>query len=720
MGRIAGTDPPLAHISEDGRRTQSVRDHLLGTAALAEAFARPFGGQEQAYLAGLLHDIGKYSDAFQRRLRGGPKVDHATAGARAAFEARQPEIAFAIAGHHGGLPDGGAQTDPAGAGTLWGRLKKEIPPCEGWKNEISLPAARRPPLPGDGFSAAFYTRMLYSCLVDADYLDTEAFMNGAPAPRGGGAAPDALLQRLQAFVAPWWDAKNELNRKRCAILRTCLDTGAAAAPGLFSLTVPTGGGKTVSSLAFALAHAASQGKKRVIYVIPYTSIIDQTAEVFRGILGGEAVVEHHSGADFSMPEGECDPQLYRKALAAENWDAPVIVTTAVQFFESLFASRPSRCRKLHNLANSVVVFDEAQTLPVPYLRPCVAAIGQLVQHYGVTAVLCTATQPALQPLFDALAPGVKLREICPDTEGLYRFFRRTKLRQAGELTPEALAAQLCGAAQALCVVNRRSTAQKLFAALPAEGRYCLTTLLCPADRKRLLKEIRARLQADLPCRVVSTSLIEAGVDVDFPAAWREEAGLDSVLQAAGRCNREGKHPAEESIVTVFRLSEQCVPSMIRQNVDSARQVFSLFEDPAAPAAIEHYFSFYRTLKGDAALDKENVLPSFNQRLQGKALPFASVAERFHLIDRSTVTVYLPVGEGAQLAESLRRGAFSRSLFRRLGQFAVSIYPDHLQKLQAAGAVEAVGDDMYLLSDLRLYDRETGLSLDVETGQGWFI
>ena len=720
MERSPQPAPFLAHISADGQRTQSVRDHLLGTAALAEAFARPFGGQEQAYLAGLLHDIGKYSGAFQQRLQGGPKVDHATAGAKVALDARQPEVAFAIAGHHGGLPDGGAQTDPEGAGTLLGRLKKKFPPCDGWKKEISPPAAHRPPLPGDGFTTSFYTRMLYSCLVDADYLDTEAFMNGAPAPRGGGAAPAELLRRLQTYIAPWWDAKNELNRKRCSILRACLDAGENAASGLFALTVPTGGGKTVSSLAFALAHAVAQGKTRVIYVIPYTSIIDQTAEVFRGILGAENVVEHHSGADFSMPEGEFDPRLYRKALATENWDAPVIVTTAVQFFESLYGNRASRCRKLHNIAGSVVVFDEAQTMPVPYLRPCVAAVGQLVQYYGVTAVLCTATQPALQPLFDVLAPGLKMREICPDIGALYKFFRRTNLQQTGELTAGELTAQLCAVPQALCVVNRRSTAQQLFATLPAGERYCLTTLLCPADRKRLLKEIRARLKDGLPCRVVSTSLIEAGVDVDFPAAWREEAGLDSILQTAGRCNREGKKPAQESIVTVFRLNGQRTPAMIRQNVDSTRRVLALFADPSTPEAIESYFSFYRTLKGDDALDRQNVLSAFNKGLQGRFFPLASVAEQFHLIDSGTATVYLPVDEGAQLTESLRRGAVSRTLFRRLGQFAVNVYPDHLQKLLSAGAVEAIGDDMYILTDLRLYDRETGLSLDIETGQGWFV
>ena len=440
MERSPQPTPFLAHISADGQRTQSVRDHLLGTAALAEAFARPFGGQEQAYLAGLLHDIGKYSGRFPaasaRRAQSRPR--HCRGQGRARCPAAGGSLCHSRAPRR--PADGGAQTDPEGAGTLLGRLKKKFPPCDGWKKEISPPAAHRPPLPGDGFTASFYTRMLYSCLVDADYLDTEAFMNGAPAPRGGGAAPAELLRRLQTYIAPWWDAKNELNRKRCSILRACLDAGENAASGLFALTVPTGGGKTVSSLAFALAHAAAQGKTRVIYVIPYTSIIDQTAEVFRGILGDENVVEHHSGADFSMPEGEFDPRLYRKALATENWDAPVIVTTAVQFFESLYGNRASRCRKLHNIAGSIVVFDEAQTMPVPYLRPCVAAVGQLVQYYGVTAVLCTATQPALQPLFDVLAPGLKMREICPDIGALYKFFRRTNLQQTGELTAGELTA----------------------------------------------------------------------------------------------------------------------------------------------------------------------------------------------------------------------------------------------------------------------------------------
>lgn len=712
--------PRLAHLSADGQRPQTVRDHLEGTARLASDFARPFGGESQARLAGLLHDIGKYSDDFQHRLAGGPKVDHSTAGAQAALSLHQPEVAFAVAGHHGGLPDGGGKSDPPEAPTLLGRSKKAVLPCDGWHREITLPAVHRPPLPKDNFTVSFYIRMLYSCLVDADYLDTETFMNGTPARRGGGETPEVLLARLRDYVSPWWDPTTELNRKRCEILSRCFAQGETAAPGLFTLTVPTGGGKTVSSLAFALSHAVAHQKRRVIYVIPYTSIIDQTASVFDGILGAENVLEHHSGSEAALADLDTDGVPDPKVLATENWDAPVIVTTAVQFFESLFASRSSRCRKLHNLADSVVIFDEAQTLPVPFLRPCVAAIGQLVQHYGVTAVLCTATQPALGPLFAELAPGVTAREIMEDPAGLYTFFRRTALHSVGELTEESLAGQLCAAPQALCIVNRRASAQQLFAMLPREGGYCLTTLLCPADRKRLLAEIRTRLQSVAPCRVVATSLIEAGVDLDFPAVWREEAGLDSILQAAGRCNREGHRPADESPVTVFRLAGQPVPALIRPNTEAARAVLSTFTDPATPEAIRAYFSRFLTLKGQEALDQQGILPGFARGMEGRMLPFATAAERFKLIESPAVTIYLALPEAQPLLEALRTGVCSRSLYRRLGQYGVTVYPQHLEALQAAGAAEALDKDTWILQDLSLYNRRTGLALDVPTGQGWMI
>lgn len=711
-----------AHVSEDGTRTQTIRDHLQHTADMASRFAAPFGASEMAYLAGLLHDIGKYSAAFQRRLAGSPeRVDHATAGATEAFALHQREIAFAVAGHHGGLPDGGSKVDSPDAATLFGRLRRRVEPYDRWRAEITLPVAPPPlDLPANAFTRAFFIRMLYSCLVDADYLDTEAFMEGTPPPRGGQATMPQLLEKLRADVAQRWKAdstldvrRDVLNKRRSTILRACFDRGSRGGKGLYTLTVPTGGGKTVSSLAFALSLACAEKMERVIYVIPYTSIIDQTAAKFAEILGSEAVLEHHAGADYRIQEND-DPAAYRKGLAAENWDVPVVVTTAVQFFESLFANRSSRCRKLHNLANSVIIFDEAQTLPVSYLRPCVAAIAQLVRHYGAAAVLCTATPPALGPLFAEFAPDHPLQEICPDPAGQYAFFRRTHLRQLGEQSIPVLTERLRDAPQVLCVVNRRRTARELYAALDEDGCYCLTTLLCPLHRKRLFADMRKRLNKGLPCRVVATSLIEAGVDVDFPVAYREEAGLDSIIQTAGRCNRENTHEAADSPVYIFRLQDQAPPSMLEQNIASAQHVLRAFADPTGLDAIESYFTFYRKLKGDAALDKEGVLDAF-----ARGFSFATVAEQFHLIESPTCTVYIPFEEGAAWIAALRQGQYSRALFRKLGQVGVNVYPEHLNALERAGLIEWLGGETAVLTDMHAYDDCMGLSLDIEAGIGYY-
>ena len=553
--------PYYAHVREstDGNKEyQTVAQHLTGTAELCRSFAAAFGAEADGELAGLAHDIGKCTDAFQDRLlNDGPIVDHATAGAMACAMRGNRYASACVAGHHGGLPDfGNMRTARKDDGTFYGRLLKGrdeqcLERCG--ESGVTLP----PPTVSaaqklDPLQASFWTRMLYSCLVDADFLDTEQFMNGE---RGRGGYDDipTLLARLQAYIEPWQQPKAELNRLRCEILNTCLNTGSKP-KGIYTLTVPTGGGKTVASLAFALRHAAEHGMQRVIYVIPYTSIIDQNAQVFRDILGSGNVLEHHSGVQFDLSDGAPTEDV-RKALAAENWDMPVVVITAVQLFESMYAARSSRCRKLHNLANSIVIFDEAQMLPLPHLRPCVAAMASLAEQFHSTVVLCTATQPSLDDLLHTYAPDCPVTELCPQTAALYDRFRRVTFRQAGTLTDEALAEQLSEQRQVLCIVNSRKAAQSLYALLPSEGSYHLSPLMVPAQRQALLGEIRERLRRDEPCRVVSTSLIEAGVDVDFPAVYRELAGLDSVMQAAGRCNREGKRPADESVVTIFERTE---------------------------------------------------------------------------------------------------------------------------------------------------------------------
>ena len=716
-----------AHVRETGtggKEFQTVAQHLSGTAELCRAFAAAFGAEKDGELAGLTHDIGKCTEEFQNRLlNDGPVVDHATAGAIACAKRGNRYVSACVAGHHGGLQDfGNMRTARRDDGTFYGRLLKGreegcLEHCG--ESGVALPMAAISAAQGlNTLQASFWTRMLYSCLVDADFLDTERFINGER-DRGGCDDMAALLARLRAYIEPWQTPTTELNRLRCEILNTCMEAGRKP-KGVYTLTVPTGGGKTVASLAFALRHAVEHGMQRVIYVIPYTSIIDQNAQVFRDILGSGNVLEHHSGVQFDLSDGAAAEDV-RKALATENWDMPVVVTTAVQFFESLYAARSSRCRKLHNLANSVIIFDEAQMLPLPHLRPCVAAMASLAEQFHSTVVLCTATQPSLDDLLRTYAPSCPVTELCPQTALLYDRFCRVTFRQAGVLTDEALAEQLNARRQVLCIVNSRKAAQKLFALLPPEGSYHLSTLMIPAQRQALLGEIRERLMQGKLCRVVSTSLIEAGVDVDFPAVYRELAGLDSVMQAAGRCNREGKRPAEDSIVTIFERTE-LPPLLFRAAIGAAREALGEGRDPAAPETMARYFRSLRSLTGDA-LDKQGVIKAFTQGIEGCEFPFRTVAEKFRLIDQNTYTIYIPYGEGTALLQRLQDGECSRELYRKLGRYAVSVYDKHFQALYHTGAlltVPALDSDSAILTDMGLYNKLMGLSLEADSGKAEFI
>ena len=706
----------LAHISDDGR-TQTVQEHLENVATRCAAFAEAFNAGEQGYLIGKAHDIGKYSDAFQDRLRGGPIVDHATAGALECAKKDALWAACCVAGHHGGLPDvGNMNNDVPGDPTLIGRLKNAlhngIPP---YVCPEELPLAHQP----DGYGKelltdSFLIRMLYSCLVDADYLDTECFMSSGAIQRDSGDSLQILLDKLNQYIDPWWKPGSELNKRRCEILKSCID-GGSGDKGLYTLTVPTGGGKTIASMAFALNHAVQHKMDRIIYIIPYTSIIEQTASVFRNIFGDRNVIEHHANAN-SLSD-DADIGQYSQIRATENWDAPIIVTTAVQFFESMYANRPSKCRKLHSIANSVLIFDEAQMLPREHLDPCVAAIAEMVSHFHSTAVLCTATQPALNDLFKRYAPGFPIRELCPDTVRLFEQFRRVSFRQIGTINAEELGDHLARLPQVLCIVNSRKSAQLIYRMLPENGSYHLSTLMVPAHRQHIFFEIRSRLKADLPCRVVSTSLIEAGVDVDFPTVYRELSGLDSILQAAGRCNRENKRIVEDSIVTIFD-GVSTIPQILKTNIGATKEVLRPGVDPSLPETITKYFRSFRSLVG--TLDQYAVVKAFSEGIQGRMLPFRTIAEKFHLINDDTRTIYIPFGEGEKLINRLRRGDRSRVLLRKLGRYGVNIYEKHYQALMNQGALEVLDEESIVLNDLSLYHQNIGLQLDSETGTGLFI
>ena len=524
---------------------------------------------------------------------------------------------------------------------------------------------------------------------------------------------DELNHRLDDYVCGWYPPKSNLNRIRCSILDICKTKGEGGEGDLFTLTVPTGGGKTVASLAFALRHARRTGKARIIYVIPYTSIIEQTAEVFRKIFGDDMVLEHHSGVVYEDEEGETLSERQRRMKhATENWDMPIIVTTAVQFFESLFSNKPSHCRKLHNIANSVVIFDEAQMLPIASLRPCVYAISELTRTYKMTAVLCTATQPALDHLFEEYL-NKRPQEICSDELCRAEIFKRVTFRKGGKMTEDEIAEKMNLQNQVLCIVNSRESAQRLYGRLEKEGRFHLSTLMPPVERQKQLAMIRERIERGEICRVVSTSLIEAGVDVDFPTVYREMVGLDSILQAAGRCNRNGKRARNASEVFVFDMEN--VPVMLKTAIDACESAWNGVSDPLDTQVITKYFKELLDFKGDAAQDAQFIM----DMMKKSTLPFEDIAESFRMIDSNAVTVYIPTDESRLLIEQYRNGLIDRTLMRKLGRFGVTVYPNKLQELQRAGDVEDLGGNVYALLNENLYDERTGLSLTVEQGKAMF-
>lgn len=739
---------------------EQLGDHLRAVKKRAANFASAFGWGAAAGAAGLLHDIGKTSAQFQHYIRAATPAagaeharggDHSAAGARVAVERYKlfgRLLAFGIAGHHAGLADGDdldRRLDPA---------RTMLPPHDGWERHAgALPALDDLAVKGwrkldthKGYSQAFLARMLFSCLVDADFLETERFYaeaGGTPAQRGGHASVADLLARLRAYQEGRRADPTPLNLLRAEVLGHAVGK-AALPPGLFTLTVPTGGGKTLTSLRFALEHAVqhadTHGMRRVVYVIPYTSIIEQTAAVFRDALGSASdVLEHHASFDWEAAgrkltdDGTGQDGLAALRRAAENWDAPVVVTTAVQFFESLHAARTSRCRKLHNLAGSVIVLDEAQTMPLGLLQPCLAALDELCLNYRASAVLCTATQPAIR-CQDGFKGGLDIpeaRELAPDPPGLYARLRRVRVeRMPGPVDDAALADRFAACRQTLCIVNKRAHAAELFGRIRhMDGAAHLTTLMCPAHRRAVLARVRQRLADGLPVRLVSTSLIEAGVDISFPEVWRAMAGLDSVAQAAGRCNREGTMAGLGRTV-VFEPADHTPPREVKLLAEVATGVLDRFEDPLALAAVQDYFRQLYWTRGAAAFDKATldgapfpILQEIADASPGFDYPFERIARAFRMIDDAMDTVIVPWrgkdGTDTSATDLLRRiAAMPRPLaddLRRLQQYTVPVPPKARAYWLGIGALRAVhpalGDALLVFGDDSLYDAQTGVRLD---------
>lgn len=726
-------------------------DHLQLVARYATTFAEKFGAQDFGQVLGMWHDLGKYSTEFQSylltengfeaHLETVPgRVDHSTAGAQLANRlfTNHPYgriLAYCIAGHHAGLADALSATGSSG---LDQRLNRKVPLFDKAPSEL----LKKPELPTQppvslnatvapvSFQLAFFTRMLFSCLVDADYLATEAFVSPDRAEERKVALPD--LQTLETTLQRHLEqlsagADGTVAEARAEVLNACRQA-AAQPPGLYSLTVPTGGGKTLSSLAFGLTHARVHGMDRVIYAIPFTSIIEQTVGVFRDVFKEfpeDTVLEHHSSRD-------PDQETVVSRLVTQNWDGPVVVTTNVQLFESLFASKTSRCRKVHNICNSVIILDEVQAVPIEVLEPTLTAIRELVHNYGCTILLCTATQPAFRRT-DQFSIGLPtVTEITPDTTGLFRRLKRVHISHAGTLTDDQLAETLAGHRQFLCIVNTRRHAARLFQRLQQQhgaaddvdqdggsDTFHLSTNMCGQHRKDALDTIRKRLRQGLGCRVVSTQLIEAGVDVDFPVVYRSLAGVDSIAQAAGRCNREGRLPVGR--VIVFEAADALLRGYLKTTAESASELIPGLNpadmDLLSEEIVRRYFDlhFWRHQDQWDAKEVMSCFPDPSGRVQ---FDFRSAATRFRWIADVSEPVFVPYDDRARsliarlrsLQGKLHQIGQLREVVRRLQPYTINLFPQ-VHAALAAADIEVLNSGHSVLLNETCYDRDVGFRAD---------
>lgn len=719
-------------LASDRSDWQLLPEHLENVAFLASRRGTRLNLAACARVAGLFHDLGKYDPEFDRRLRNeNVRVDHATAGGKMLMDDVPPglspvaeALAYAILGHHAGLPDRINESD-ACMDVRLSSFKSALDPA--WRAHQPVdfePLAREikglvRPGPKAAFDFSVSVRMIFSCLVDADYRDTETYygkLNGQAKDRDWAVLAEVLPDlkaKFDAYIGSL-PSGGSLNQIRSDILRQVRGK-ATLPPGLFTLCVPTGGGKTLASLGFALDHAALHGHRRVIYAIPYTSIIDQTVRVFEEVLGDGIVLEHHSAID----DDKCDFEGRDKLrLAMEDWSAPVIVTTNVQLFESLFAARPSRCRKVHNIAGSVIILDEVHCLPRKVLLPTLAMIDTLAAHYGCTIVLCTATQPAFDSA-ELKQGGLEFadRELAPDPVCLAQTLRRATICDGGIMSDAALVEALAGTPQGLVIVNSRKHALDLFGAAQEaglDGMVHLTTRQCPMDRRGILDDVRRRLREGLPCRLIATSLVEAGVDLDFPVGWRAAAGLDSVIQAAGRVNREGERPPKTSTLTVFEAPDNPPPAEVQKLAQAMQATASSFDDLLAPDAIRDWFHEVYWSLAPKALGAD-MMGKVLLSGAGTNFAFRTLADEYRMIETTMVPVIIPLDDVARnaVASLTMKHISSGVLARALQPYIVQIPRAARGLLRENGKGDFVAHDLradqfFQLTSMDLYRPDVGL------------
>lgn len=717
-------------------REEKLKEHLQEVGQLCCKFFKEttiIEKSEAGMLLGLLHDIGKYGDDFQRKIRGETlKVDHSTIGGQIAwkvynavtkqkknaypFQLYNMAMVYAIMGHHTGLRNFGHSE--SNEKDIYTRLKKDKP--KGYENyktendEQMLKKAYKAQLNivenEKEFQEQFFIRYILSCLVDADRLAAQSFI-GLPLNQYN-TMKDLKIKFDEYMVQKKAEVQSKILTKKAEDLMTlrnaineqCLKASQGE-KGLYSLTVPTGGGKTLASMAFALNHALKNEQRRIIYTIPFTSIIEQNAYVYRKIFGEQNVLEHHSNYEnpFSKDKEDEKEDYERFKLVQSNWDSPIIVTTNVQFFESLFAAKTSKVRKIHNIANSVIILDEVQAIPNALIRPCLNALSELIQNYNCTVVLCSATQPEFDKNHLLNYKEMKCHEIIDNPNDLFEKMRRTKETYIGEQSLENIANALSQCQQVLCIVNTKRHAKDLYYAVKQKIKdkkiYHLSTNMCPEHRRDTLTEIRNCLEQGLSCIVISTQLIEAGVDIDFPIVYRSLTGLDSITQAAGRCNREWT--LEDGQVYVFKPEEDEY-----QPVDylktTADVSYGILQDTNKDfLELDILKSYFKKLYSfSTSQDKNKILDLCKQKKM--QFPFEDIEKAFKLIENQEYALIIPYNDVAEnLINQLKRD-FTTDVLKKLIPFTINLQKKVLESLQKNNAIEIINDEILILKNRNSY------------------
>ena len=709
----------ISHIKNgpEGWTIQTNETHSEGVARMAARFASQFGMQDYGRVMGILHDKGKERRGFQQHIRQASGFDpdmsvlgpseHAYIGgvvSQTLFPKEHELFSNAIMGHHRGLYDDDEWKDK-----LKEAIPQEISPIS-LTDSLRIPDSIRAIKPKD---VHHLERALFSCLVDADYLDTESFMDPEQSSlRSQGESLSVLLERLESYLHDLKEnaAQSKVNDIRNQVQEWCRRSSVGM-PGYYSLTVPTGGGKTLSSLLWALKHAVIHKKERIIIAIPYTSIITQTASVLRRVFGARNVLEHHSDVDYAENKSEFTKSLQ---LATENWDYPVIVTTNVQFFESLFSNKPSSCRKLHNIVNSVIILDEAQTLPSEFLHPIVDALETYHRVFHCSILFTTASQPTLSGEIIGTNPSTRfdalpsIQEIIPREARLHDKLRRVRLHiDETASTYAELSERIVREKRVLCIVNTRKDAKEIFQRLPDDGiRMHLSRMMCPAHIRKSIHDLKEILQkpGHDPVRVVSTQLIEAGVDIDFPVVFRQEAGLDSILQAAGRCNREGRESICPTYVFSLTKEHPLPPGYISQT-NNARINMGKNYDWFSQEAMDCYFKqLYARVN---SFDTHSIGYLLDNP---SCIMFESASEAFRLIDEDSVPVVVNWGKGMELVMKWKQSGPSTALLRAFSQYSVNVRQRDFNALVDLGAIQQLDEGLFFIDDTSYYREDIGLAI----------